>query len=85
MESVDVIAKKDLMIARQDKIISDINERIKILKSLYSLFKKEEDSICKALFEDLGKSHFEAFTTEIGIVLSDISLNIKNIKSWAKP
>lgn len=85
MESVDVIAKKDLMLARQDKIISDINERIKILKSLYSLFKKEEDSICKALFEDLGKSHFEAFTTEIGIVLSDISLNIKNIKSWSKP
>lgn len=55
------------------------------LKKLYATVKKYETEIAEALKQDLGKSSFESFMCEIGMVLSEISYMIKNIKKFASP
>ena len=61
-----------------------IKQRIEILKKLQKLIQNNEEKIKQALFEDLHKNPTEAYMTEIGITLSEISYCIKHIKSWAK-
>ena len=63
----------------------DINFRITQLKKLKDAIKKHEKNILEALYKDLRKSEFEAYSTEIGFVLDSIGHMIKNLKSWAKP
>lgn len=52
---------------------------------LHQNIKKYEKDISRALNKDLGKSEFEAFSTEIGMVLHELSFHIKKLKSWARP
>ena len=59
---------------------NDINFRINNLKKLKQVIKKNEDKILDALKKDLGKSNFESYATEIGIVYDEINTHIKNIK-----
>lgn len=61
------------------------NERIFVLKKLYQLIKKNEKEIIDVLFQDLGKHHYEAYFSEIGLVLHEIKHVIKNLKKWMKP
>ena len=44
-----------------------------------------EDAICDALYTDLGKTHEEAYMTEVGMVLSEIGFFMKNLAKWARP
>ena len=46
---------------------------------------KYEKEILQALYVDLRKSEFEAYTTEVGIVLDSISYMVKHIDEWMKP
>ncbi len=62
----------------------DVAFRIAALKKLYRAVKDNEELIAKALYEDLGKSRYEAFMCEIGMVLSEISYMIKHTKRFAK-
>src|SRR5690606_16397163 len=59
--------------------------RLNYLKSLKKIILKYEPEIKQALFEDLGKSSQESYSTEIGIVLLELSLFIKKLKKWMKP
>jgi aldehyde dehydrogenase (NAD+) len=59
--------------------------RIEQLKKLKQVIIDNESQISDALKKDLNKSQFEAYSTEIGIVLKEISDAIKHLKSWAKP
>ena len=59
--------------------------RIDALKKIYKWTQEHEKQILLALKQDLNKSAFEAYATEIGIVLSEISHTLKHIKKWAKP
>ena len=43
-----------------------------------------EGDILEAVREDLGKSDFEAFTTEIVLVLGEIKLMLKRVSRWAR-
>jgi aldehyde dehydrogenase (NAD+) len=63
----------------------DINFRIRMLRKLKETIKKYEKDILAALHEDLRKSEFEAYSTEIGFVLDSIGYMIKNLKKWSKP
>jgi len=63
----------------------EIPYRLEMLKRLKTALKNYEDRIAKALFSDLGKSHFEAYATEIGHVLEEIGMQIRHLKSWARP
>jgi aldehyde dehydrogenase (NAD+) len=62
----------------------DINFRIDALKKLHTAIVNMESEINAAICEDLGKSVFESYMTEIGMVLSDISYMQKHIKYFAK-
>ena len=57
--------------------------RIDALKKLQSYIKNNEQEITSALTTDLGKSAIEGFMCEIGLVLSEISYMLKNIKKFA--
>ena len=61
-----------------------VSFRIAMLKKLYAAVKKYETEIEKALTADLGKSDFEGFMCEVGLVLSEISYMIKHTKKFAK-
>lgn len=66
-------------------ITRDTNFRITQLKKLKQSIKKYEKELLSALYIDLGKSEFEAYSTEIGFTLDSISYMIKNLKKWSKP
>ena len=58
--------------------------RIEQLKKLYATVKKYETEVNDALTDDLGKSHYEGFMCESGLVLSEISYMIRHTKRFAK-
>ena len=62
-----------------------IESRLDQLERLYKTIVQWEDRICLALQMDLGKSHEEAYMTEIGIVLSEISCFLRHLPRWARP
>ena len=57
--------------------------RIEMLKKLYNAVRKYEKQINEALKADLGKSDFEGFMCEVGLVLTEISYMIKHTKRFA--
>lgn len=59
--------------------------RRSILRSLRSYLKKHEDKALAALHEDLGKTDFEGYATELGIVYDEIRLCLNKLYAWAKP
>ena len=61
-----------------------VDFRIKQLKKLYATVKKYQTEVNDALTADLGKSHFEGFMCESGLVLSEISYMIRHTKKFAK-
>lgn len=63
----------------------DIGFRIEKLRQLKTWIKANEAKISAALQQDLGKSEFETYTSEIMGPLQEIDLVIKKIKTWAKP
>ena len=58
--------------------------RIKQLHHLKRTIEKYEPQIIKALNDDLGKSEFESYLSEVGFVLLDLSHTIKDLKKWMK-
>ncbi len=65
-------------------ITISVDFRIEQLKKLYSAVKKYETETSEALKTDLGKSHYEGFMCEIGLVLAEIRYMIKHTKKFAK-
>ena len=63
----------------------DPEERIENLERLREAILRKEHAIYAALESDLGKCAGEAYMTEIGMVLSEISCAVKNLKKWARP
>lgn len=79
---------KDIILKQKNYYLSgktkDITFRIDNLKKLKRLIKENEEIILDALKKDLGKSNFEGYITEIGMVYEEINIMIKNIKKWSK-
>ncbi len=63
----------------------DVRFRVEQMKLLKQNIIKYESRIIEALNADLHKSQFEAFTTEIGMVLSELTFMINNVRKYAKP
>lgn len=55
------------------------------LLGLKTMLIENEAAILEALRHDLHKSEQEAWTSEIGFVLSDIEHTLKYLSTWAKP
>lgn len=58
--------------------------RKEALKKLYTAIVSREKALTEALQKDLGKSDFESYMCEIGLVLDEISYMLKHIDGFAK-
>lgn len=61
-----------------------IETRIQALTRLKACILKKEDEINEAVKKDLGKSPFETYMCETGLVLSELTYMLKHIHSIAK-
>ena len=61
-----------------------VDFRIRQLKRLYAAVEKYEGEITAALTADLGKSAYEGFMCESGMVLAEISYMIRNTRRFAR-
>lgn len=82
-EYIDLIVNKQKAFFNLNST-KDIYFRIEQLDKLKNIILEYEDLIIDSLYKDLGKSPFESYSTEIGMVLSEISHAQKNIKNWSK-
>lgn len=69
----------------QTELTKELAFRLEALRTLRQAIKDSEDDITNALKLDLNKSEFDAYSTEIGIVLEEIRFTLKNLEKWAKP
>lgn len=58
--------------------------RVDMLKKLRGAIQKYEKEIAEALDQDLGKSEYESYMCEIGLVLSEASYMIRRARKFAK-
>lgn len=63
----------------------DFQFRKEQLVRLLEMITKNEKEITGALFRDLRKSEFEAYSTEIAISIKEIKYAIKHLENWSKP
>ncbi|MCS7188683.1 MAG: aldehyde dehydrogenase [Bacteroidia bacterium] len=66
-------------------VTRSLTVRLRYLESLEKQIRKKEKDILAALRKDLGKSEFEGYATEIGLVLEEIRYFRKNLRALAKP
>ncbi len=69
---------------RDHYTVPSIKKRRRLLNRLLKRVTYYEYEISEALKEDLDKHEFEAYTTEISFVKSEIILARKKLKSWSK-
>lgn len=62
-----------------------VSARIEHLIKLKKTILQWEDRLYDACMKDLGKSSFETYETEVGIVQAEISHTLRHLKKWAKP
>lgn len=55
------------------------------LQVLKQAILEHEDEIHKALYTDLKKSPEEAYGTETGLLLAEINITLKHLRSWMRP
>lgn len=61
-----------------------VNTRISGLRRLYTAISQNEERIHDALRKDLGKSGFESYMCETGLVLEEISYMLKHIRRFSR-
>ena len=59
--------------------------RIDHLRKFKDTILRYEERIFEALKKDFNKPVFETYTTEIGLILEEIGVMIKNLKNWMTP
>ncbi|WP_017753949.1 aldehyde dehydrogenase [Calidifontibacillus oryziterrae] len=77
-----VVEQKNFFRSNKTK---DISFRIEALKKLKTAIKNNEKLLMAALKTDLNKSEFDAYTTEIGIIIAEINFTLRHLQSWVKP
>ncbi|HAM81253.1 aldehyde dehydrogenase [Ornithinibacillus bavariensis] len=60
----------------------DYRFRINQLRKLRSMLENYEKNIYRALKQDLNKSKYESFTTELGFLFNEIKHTEKHLKDW---
>lgn len=84
-----MISIKNLLESQKAYFKTDITKsytfRRQQLQKLKQAIQAYQMELEEALFKDLHKSSFEAYTTEIGFTLNSISDALKHLKKWMKP
>jgi aldehyde dehydrogenase (NAD+) len=79
----DIIEKQKIFFAQGS--LQEVGFRKEMLKKLKNSVLKHGNSIAEALKKDLGKSSFETYATETGLILEEINYHIKHLSKWTKP
>lgn len=82
--AVKLLINKQRAFFRSGKTL-DVLVRIEKLTLLQKNIERHQDEICEALYKDFKKSDFEAFVTEVVMVLDEIKIMVSNLKEWSKP
>ena len=82
-EQISGILKKQKEFYKSGRTIP-VKFRIEMLKKLYNTVKKYENEVNEALTADLGKSSYEGFMCESGLVLAEISYMIRHTKKFSR-
>ena len=61
-----------------------VSARIGALKKLRDVIESRAEDISAALYSDLGKSSFESYMSEIGMVFSEINYMLRHIKKYSR-
>ncbi|MED1201695.1 aldehyde dehydrogenase [Heyndrickxia acidicola] len=69
----------------QSNQTKDLSFRMAALQSLRTSIQTNESELMAALKSDLNKSEFDAYSTEIGVVLEEIRFTLSRLRSWVKP
>lgn len=56
-----------------------------MLKTLLHALQENEKLLLAAAWDDLHKSAFETYATELGLIYGEIRLAIKKVRKWSKP
>lgn len=79
---------KEIVTRQRDYFFSgatlNVEQRICALKKLQTCILAHETEISEAIRKDLGKSSFESYMCETGLVLSEISYMLKHIKRFSR-
>lgn len=68
-----------------DGVVRAIGDRDTQLRQLRRFLVEREDDLTGALRADLGKSAFEAYSTEIGFTINEIDLALDGLRDWTTP
>jgi aldehyde dehydrogenase (NAD+) len=68
-----------------DGVVRSVADRETQLRQLRRLLVEREDALAAALRSDLGKSAFEAYSTEIGFTVNEIDLALGALRDWTSP
>lgn len=75
--------------SQQDFFRSQQTKNIAFRKSnlfkLKHVLETHEDQMCEAIFKDFGKSKFDTFASELGIIYSEIDYFLKHLSKLSKP
>lgn len=63
----------------------EVGFRLRELHRLRKAIARHEGDLMAALRADLGKAPLDAFTSEIGYVLSDVDHALRFVRSWSRP
>jgi aldehyde dehydrogenase (NAD+) len=63
----------------------EVDFRIAQLNKIKAILKQNEQSLYDAIYKDFGKSEFETYVTELGLVYHEIKSNIRHLIKWSKP
>lgn len=62
----------------------DVNFRIQQLQNFHRAIKDHEQLLLEAIYADLKKSRYDAFTSELSLAYREITFMIKNIRRWSR-
>jgi len=62
----------------------DIQQRRQNLEMLRTLLQQNESRLNEAIYKDFGKSPYEMFITELGLIYNEISLHIRQLRKWSR-
>lgn len=68
----------------QRGVTRQVDFRLAALETLQKAMKRHEAEIIQALKKDLGKSEFESYETEIGLIYEEIRFARRHLKRWAR-
>lgn len=80
---IEQVVESQRRFFRSGKTLS-VDFRLAMLKKLRQAIEEREEDIAAALKADLGKSEYESYMCEIGLVLSELSYMLRHTRRFAK-